>query len=309
MLEDQHVGWSHSLVTESKAGGPIATTFEMQITVRRGPVAMSLATHSVFSESADGRPIEARSRQTFGQMQVMQTMRFGHDGVELITRQGSVEQRKTLPHPRAPGQDGADKPNGGWLTPAASSRWIQQQLDAGETQINYWSLDPSLGTDPIEIRMTVRGHEDIEVIGKTVPAVVCDIAVSKLPGVISREYLDPKGWSVKSTASIMPGMTLSVIEADKQLATSKITPPEVMASSLIRPDRPIAQPRQLQSAVYELSFTADTEGNDAHASRPSLPQGSVQRVRWHNERTARVQIQLGAPIDPKDHKNERFAHR
>jgi len=304
MLQGQHVGWSHSHVVESNAGGPLTTTFEMRITVRRGPVAMSLATHSLFTESADGRPIEARSRQTFGQMQITQTMRFGPDAVELITRQGNIEQKKTLPHPRVPGQAGADKPNGGWLTPMASHRWVEQQLAAGKTQINYWSLDPSLGTDPIEIRMAMRGHEDIEVIGKTVPAVACDIAVSNLPGVISREYLDPKGWSVKSTASIMPGMTLCVIEADKQLATSKITPPEIMASTLIRPDRPIAQPRQLESAVYELSFTAGAEGDETHASLPSLPQGSVQRVQWRDERTARVHIQLNAPIDPKDRNND-----
>ena len=183
LLEGQHVGWSRTTVSETDADGLVTTTIEMQMTMRRGPAVMSMTTHSSFLETSDGQPIEARGRQVFGQMQVSQTMRFGPDGVELTTRQGTLEQQKKLPLPRVPAQVGSGKqPNGGWLTPGAAARFIEQQLAQGAKQINYWSLDPLLGTDPIEVRMTIQGNEDIEAVGKVVQAVVCDISTSSPPG-------------------------------------------------------------------------------------------------------------------------------
>ncbi len=47
--------------------------------------------------------------------------------------------------------------------------------------------------------------------------------------------------------SIAPTLDMVLIAADKEVATAKVNPPEMLASMMIKPDRPIEHPRQLRS--------------------------------------------------------------
>ena len=167
-------------------------------------------------------------------MTLSKTMRFKSDQIELITRQGGQEHKRQLPYPRT--ADGSD-----WLTPAAAQRLIEQKVVSEAARIEFWTLDAA-GPTLQKIQMTRRGQENIEVVGKIIPAVAWDTTMSILPGMVSREYTDPLGRSVKASIALMPQMTLTIIEADRQLALRKVDPPRLMAQTLVRPDKPIDQP-------------------------------------------------------------------
>ena len=53
----------------------------------------------------------------------------------------------------------------------------------------------------------------------------------------AEEYLDAQGYPVKTSVALMPGMKLQIVQADKELATAQIDPPELMAKTFIKADK------------------------------------------------------------------------
>lgn len=261
-LADAPSGWMQSRVVE-RAGDPatIESSTRMQITVRRGEAEMTIRMNSRFVETLDGRPIRAVCTQALGAAESTQTYLFKPDGVELTTQSlGSVQTQK-LPPLTIPASDepGAEKgpatgPAATWLTPAAAERLVQKQLAAGAKEIRYFTVDPSAGPKVLEAVMKRVGDAKVEVMGKTVPATAWDQSISLMPNVVTRGYLDAQGQPVRTTLTLMPGMSLDMLQAEEKLARANINPPELMASTLIRPDRRVPQPRTLRHAVFEVSY-------------------------------------------------------
>ena len=185
-LEDQRVGWSHERVDEQDQPPTITTRTRIEITFNRGAVALSASLTNTFVETADGRPIESRNEQEMGLMKVVKVTRFKPDGVEVVTRQGGHEVRHQLPTPKT--ADGS-----AWLTPAAVRRHIRNEIAGDAQAIEYWTIDPATGMNPIKVSMKRRGQEDVEVLGKHVPATAWDTTTSALPGIIGREYTGRAG--------------------------------------------------------------------------------------------------------------------
>ncbi len=301
MVEGHKAGWMR-LAVEPTKDGRITTVTQMQMSLRRGPVALPITIRSTFEETANGRPIEASVVQSFGQMQTTQRLRFGNETMQFTTQQAGMEQTQQLPLPRvnAPGAKAAGAL--GWLTPAGIQRYVEQRLAAGDKEISYWMVDPALGPEPTEVVVRVVGRENVEVLGKVVPAIACDTSVSKMPGITTRSYLDDHGREVRMTMAAIPGMTMTVVLADRQLATSPNDPPEIMATTFIKPDKPITSPRQLESAVYELTIENDLRSGDpVKAFEP--PDTLLQRVNRLNGHAVRVAVDLSKP--PPDYQDPR----
>jgi len=293
-MQGQRAGWSRIVVVEDPATGRFQTKTVMDFTIRRGAVPIHMMMESRFVETADGRAIEAKSVQKLGAMEMTKAMRFGAQGIEVVSSQGGREHRNTSPLPTGSGAK--------WLTPGAAQRYMQGQIADGGQEFEFWTIEPDLGVEPVQVRVTVRGQEDVKVFGKVVPAVVLDATVSVLPGVVTREYVDEAGRSVKSTVSIMPGMTIELIQADKELATTKVQPAEILVSTLIKPDKAIAQPRGLRSAVYELSMSAKGSGHRFESIK--LPQSGFQWVRQGDPgggpNRVHVKVDLAKPVEPSE---------
>ncbi len=256
LLQDQRAGWAHVTVTEQ--AGRISSDSDMHISIKRGAMAMSLRVTSRFVETADGKPVEATMVQSLGATQAMkQTMRFGAEGIEVTTEQaGRVQTQK---HP-LPGE--------AWLTPAAASRFAEAEYAKGAKEISFHTMDPSLGPKAVQTTLKIIGDADVEVMGKTVPAVLIHSTVSAVPGVVMKQYVDAKLQPVKMTVSLMPGMELTMVESDELLAKAKLDAPEMLVRTLVKPDKPIARPRDLRRAVYRLT---------AAQQLPKLPVAGVQR--------------------------------
>ncbi|MFA9477473.1 transglutaminase family protein [Phycisphaerales bacterium AB-hyl4] len=281
-LGDDRVGWSHTRQTERD--GKITTDTQTRFTIRRGPVTLNIEQGSQFIETLDGQPVEASSTTLSGQMTQKQTLRFTESGVELVREQAGRTQSQKL----EPFEDD-------WLTPAAAQRYIEQRMQAGDETIRFKTLDLSVGPQPFEATMQIVGEEEVEVFGRVAPAVVWESQMSIMPGIRVREHVDHRGRKLKSTTNLMPGMEITMLAADEQLARSDIDPPELLASLFITPDQPLPAPRQLQSAVYRVTFD-----DEINLDAIQLPRTGYQRVTWGDERTAIVTVDLSRPVEPGD---------
>ena len=278
MLSGQRTGYVHE--TTYKDGQQITSITQMNVSLKRGDVTIDIEQSLSFTESVDGKPIEATSTVNMGAMPMTQRIVFGDNGMEITGGQNATASRK-LPSLKE-----------AWLPPAAVQRHVEQQLAAGTKTISYRSVDVSMGVTPLQISSTVVGQENIEVMGKVVPATALDSTNSMMPGMVVREYVDRQGRSLKMQFNLLPGMEMQLLAADESLATSALDPPELMGASLIRPDKPIDRPRELRSAIYQLTIKSDQP--------VELPRGGSQRVVWANDNTASVVVDLDQPINPID---------
>lgn len=291
LLTGERAGWSH--VTVSRDAGMCVTASTTRLSIRRGAMAMDVGLSTRFVETDDGQPIEAQVIQDLGAMRVTQTMRFGADGIELVSSQAGPsgplgpEQRQVFP-----------RPSQKWLTPLGAERYVEQELEAGAKRIAFYALDPSLGAEPFEITINVQGEQTVEVFGKDVPAVVAMVETSKIPGIVMQEYVDQRGRPIKTTVQVMSGLELTMLQADQVVAMAEVDPPELLAATLVKPDRPITSPRSLRSALYEIHVQPDAASGDAIPMQ--APRSGYQRSVWGDDQTMRVAVDLDEPVNPVD---------
>ena len=285
LLQGQHIGWSH--VWQYEQAEQMISEFALHLEIRRGQAGLTIQMSSRFAETSDGTPLENRQVQDLGLLKKSQTIRYRPDGMDLVIEQGGQRHERQLPLPDQP-----------WLPPAAAARYIEQQVAGDATEIRCWMIDPMGGLEPFESRMTQRGSQDIEVGGKVVPALVWDTTVSVLPGIVSRLYTDEQGRELKSVINVIPGMKFELVQADKAVATMQIEPPELLASTLVRPDKPITDPRRQQRMVYRLKLNEAPAGPAAAGLGLTVPQTGCQQVKWHGPHEATVRVALDEPVDP-----------
>jgi len=169
-----------------------------------------------------------------------------------------------------------------------------QQIKDGTESISARLIDVSMGVLPLDLTMNIVGRENIKVLGKVVPAVVWEATISNMPGVTVREYVDGQGRTIKSSIQLIPGMDIEMIQANEQLAKAEVTPPEVMGGTLVRPDKPIVNPRGSRRAIYRVSL----EGGNGAALH--LPRAGYQRVVYDSKTTAAVVLDLDSPVNAID---------
>jgi len=282
-------GWLHESTLESADKRELTSRTDSRISLKRGPTAITIEVATEFVETADGKPLRAVTTTTMGKMKVVQRVTFNADGIAVETQQGTQVTRSTQPLPKE-----------AWMPPAAAGRYVTEQLKKNATKIAFATLEPSADLKPLKIEMTVKGKEDVEVLGKVVPALAVDTTMSNLPGVVTRQYLAEGGRMVKMTMTPIPGFAMTVLLVDKDLAQAQVDPPEVLASTLIEMKTPIKNARNIKRAVYELKFAAPAEGDAKNAAAPSVPKTGYQRVVWGDERTAKVIVDLSEPVAPGD---------
>ena len=280
-MAGEHAGYVHA--TERRKAGKILTQTDTKISIKRGDQTVTMRFDMWFVETEDGKPVEASSTLDASALAMVHRLVFNEDGVEQTIGRGDNAHTTHLP-PVDPE----------YLPPAAAQRIIEEKIEQGEKRITAKMIDTSLGVTLLDTTMTYGGEENIEVLGKIVPAVVWDTTVSSMPGVKVRSFTDAQGRPVKTSVQLMPGMDMVMIEADEQLAKAQVNPPEIMARTLIRPDKPINNPRRLRQAIYRVSIDNQKE------AAIHLPRTGYQRVVYDNQSTAAVVLDLDSPVNAVD---------
>lgn len=303
-LGEDRTGWLHA--QEMSDGENLIDQMHMLLVIRRGEIALRIETMGTFTETVDGKLVEAVSVQKISKMATTTRLTFEPGKVTIVTEQGKQRNERSVMASSQP-----------WMTPAALSRYLRDELAKGSQEIKAWSIEPSLGPDPFETTLTITGQKNVQVMGKVVPATVMTSTTSRMPGVTSTLYADAQGRPVRMNMD-MGGIKLHVVESDKAVALAPIDPPQLLAEMLIKPKSTIRNPRDLKQAVYELKILdrpaaamlpQAVQGKEGKPVKPGaasplklpdtfLPAGAYQRVVWSDDQTVRVVVDLNHPVAP-----------
>ncbi len=289
-LSGQRAGQMRSV--QRTADGRIVTETAMAMKLARGEVRVEIAMAGGFEETPDGKPLAMRSEQKLGQMMVTTASTFADGKITTITTQGEVEREAEVEIP-------AD-----WLPPAAMEREVKRQflaLLADETlerKIVVRTMDPLGGASVMESVRTGFTREEIEVLGKDgkekVQAYKVLSSISNMPGVQSIEWVDSEGEMLRSQTNV-GGMQVTLVRSDRETvlgrkgakASREVAQiPEIMLSTFVKPDRRIANPRELAEATYLLRSTSE----DALAKLGDIPSTGQQCAERVDARTVRVRV-------------------
>lgn len=280
MMQDQRVGWMRSASLEGESG-EIITEMEMRMQITRGPATIPIEIDSAFHETPAGDPIRMRSTMRLGMAPVTTIYHFGDDEVRIVTEQLGRTSERVMP-----------LPDGAWMTPGAASRHMQFQLEEGAESFTVSTIDPTVGLQVVESEFRILDRDVVvEALGRTIPAIRWSVRQSYMPGVEQIEYVNHQGESVRSEVNV-GGMAMTILAADRELALSELTPVEIMASTLAKPDRPIENPRRTRRAAYILSLS---EGK-----LPDLPSVGAQRFERIDARSGRIVTDLDARASAPD---------
>ncbi len=285
-MQGQRAGWMHAW--EKAADGKITVGSTTELRIKRGPTEIVITMDGESVETEKGKPISMRSSQKMAGDAAVTELIFHDEELEIVKRNGDqVVDRRTHP-----------LPDGRWLPPAAAGRYLVNRLEAGDEEITIRTIDPTLGTEPVVVTRTDFEQTQIEVMGRSVPAIRCiSTTQAGLVRIESVEFLGEDGTPLRTEMSL-GAIKLVALAADRELALSNLDPPEMMASTLVHPDRPIPMPRHQRSATFRLKLPAE--------AMPDLPEAGHQRVETIEPGVARVRVDLDDVVPADDADNAEY---
>lgn len=281
LLDGQPCGWSREQVTAD--GEVVLTRSETRMSIRRGEDLIRVEMESEFHETPRGEPISARSVRSVGSGPMVREIEWTDQGIIVRRSEGD----RTSQERRSPFE-------GDWLTPAAAAEFVRARLAAGARSIEYRTIDPAGGADLVRVVMTGFEPDGVEVLGRQIEGVRCDVVSSASPGMVVQTWLDSSGRTLR-TQIPFGGLSLATVLSDRATALREVEAPELMVQTLIRPNRPIREPRRVTIGRYVLIAPDDR-------ALAGLPETSVQRVEPLGGGRARVIVQMSAPTaaEPDD---------
>ncbi len=267
----------YSQYQEVHQDNTITTNTSMYLLIKRGTLEIPISMQGSFIESPDGKPISMRSVQELGAAPVTTTVLFQDNQMIITTQQNeqTTTTTQTLP----------DEP---WLTPAAARTTIAIALKQNQTTFKFSSIDPLSGIMPITQSFTILDQLTIKTLGKALPAYKVSSTNSLMPNITTIQFFSTDGTLIRSTVNL-GGMTITTIAADKDLALSKLSPPEIMASTLVKPDKNIKNPRHTRQAQFLLSI------QEGQFQLP--PDTAVQRTQRVSPSSIMLTIDLDQPVE------------
>jgi hypothetical protein len=266
-LSGKRAGYMHSRRAPNEAG-EIESTTVMAFEVRRGAAAVKINMETAWRETKQGKPVALVSKRAFGAAPVTTTYTFTPDGI--VARTGDTEN--TIPNPEKP-----------WLPPAAAERHAAERVKAGDKAFTVTTADESpMGGLTFHTATTtlVESEATVAVAGRTVPAKKWRATVDSQPGIESIVYTDEAGIPLRTEVDL-GGIRMTMLAADKELALSKLDPPELLAATVVRPTG--GKPnRKAEVNVYRLSV--------AEGELPDFPTTNAQKFERLDARTARLTV-------------------
>jgi transglutaminase-like putative cysteine protease len=281
-LAGKRAGYMHS--SETVADGKLVTRSDLMLSIRRAETdVVRVRVEYEFEETSDGKPLRAVSTQTLGASPTTISVRFLPDKIEQSTASGTGK----------PTVVEVPLPEGAWLTPGASVEYIRKRLEAGAKEFTVRTMEPSMGMAMIVTTHKVLEQTTFDTGERTIPVFRVASTVDRMPGITTESLIDVTGQPVKLSMSF-GGIPMTMTVTDRANATLAPDAPELMKSTLVKPDRPIARARETRRAVYALSV-ADGELEWADT-------GGVQSLERRSPREVVVTVDLArsAPVKLDD---------
>ncbi len=291
-LGKSRAGW---MVQSQKTEGDLITTASrMEFSLSRDQTGAKITMEGSFVETKDGKPVSMSTKMKLGASPTIMKATFGEKEIEVaITQAGRTETSKK------------PVPEGTWLPPAAAADYVLQRMKASAEKIVVRTMEPVGGMDPMSalkavvVERTNLQPTEFTFEGKAVKATKCITTSSSQPGVKSEEIVDDHGIPLSSKADMgMMAMTMRAVSKKEAMAAHE--GPELMVSTFVTPDKPIANARGVEKAVYVLSVP---EGE-----LPALPTTGSQHPEVLDAKSVKVTIDgvSLSPAQPEDLKNEAY---
>jgi len=269
----QPAGWMRADTTEDE--GLITTSSEMELSIRRGAIAITISMTSTSVETDAGEPVSMISSQKLGPSETVTEYTFNDDGIRAVTLAAGQRTESVFPLPEP-----------GWLMPAAAGRAVERAMDAGEDVIRLRVMDPAAGATPSSVEYRDPRPATVTVNGEVIEGTAWTVESDAAPGVLTTEVLDETGESLRSTVRI-GAIDLEMVRAtEAEVAQTRDTPvgeaPELLVSTFVKPSRSIENPRKVRAAVYTLSLGG--------GEIPEPPAGAGQTVEQVGPGVVRVRV-------------------
>ena len=246
----------------------------MHLELTRSTAVVTTDMESRFVESRAGRPIEAWARKTLGSQPLVTSYEFTPEAVVVVSEQAGESRRQEVAWPE-----------GDWLPPAALERHLRERLAAGVEEFDLRTVDPLLGMEPVVTRWTLEARgETVVTLDETHVTSRWRQVPDYAPQIVTIADLDAAGRLVKSVTPMMGLRMTAVLAARDRVLGTASAAPELLVRSFVL-STPIARPRALRRAVYELTLE--------DGELPQIPDVAAQRHEVVDGRL-RLTVEMGS---------------
>lgn len=218
LLAGKPCGYSHEVV--ETADGKVRSSTQSELRLGRMGQAVVVKSRTAFTETTDGKPVEAVIEKETGAAPVRTRWLFSKDSIDIVDEQGgrSSARRVALPTQQ-------------WLTPNAARQFVRRRVTGGADSLTYWTIDPEAGPEAVRVDSKRVGKGTMQVDGRTLSTTQWESRNSMISKP-STEELSADGVLLLSRSDLGVGV-LEARLATKEVATSSTGSVEVMARTFV----------------------------------------------------------------------------
>jgi len=234
----------HVIHTRTVTDGKVTTREQMQLTIKRMGVEMTIRQVEQSVETAKGRPLSFGSLQDMGIMSQQIDGTVGPDGkVKATVSSGTRKSERTL-----------DWPKGALMSEGLRLLSLSKGLKQG-TKYTATAFSPGLMT-ALPVEVAVGAKKSVDLLGRVVKLTEVKTVMSGPTGRIeSTGYVDEEGNALKTIVPML-GMKLEMVSCSKAVALSPADPLDFFEKVVVASPEPLTGVRTAKSATYRIEPTS-----------------------------------------------------
>ncbi len=273
-LDETPIGWEHVIVR--KTAEHYWTTQLVTLRVTRAGAVVESTSRSTYVELHDGTPIRISLRETQGAETIEYDWEFTGNGVvQTVSQLGRAQTAIRR------------RPEGEWMMPEESCRYVKAQIQARQTEIRFRRVVAEFGLQPVEVVLNRLGETTFTVEDEAIAVTEWTYLMEGSPAVVT-QYRSPEGRRVYERTVMGLGLLEARLTSRAHvLETLQESPPELLVEMAVVPNQRILTPEKTRRVVFRL------EAVEGHI--PELPEAGGQRVIARDENSA---VTAFEPDDP-----------
>ena len=235
-MEGKKVG--HAIQNRVVTGRKVTTSIELEITLSRTGIPVSVQTKAVTIETIDGKPLGFELEQALGLM-----------ATKTI---GTIDEQGTVTVKTGQQQTEFDWPSGAVMSEGMRLLHLKHGLEEG-TGYTAKLFDPSM-MQAVDVEVKIGPKQNVDLLGRVVALTEVQSTVSsaQFGSLSSTEYYDKKLRLQKSITPLM-GMTIEQVACTRQFALGENDVLEVVDKMFMASPEPLNDVGSARSITYYLS--------------------------------------------------------